>query len=325
MTVTALHCGDAHGGCYAIGWVASMLLHGSLVVGAILFVQHVHLAPQMDPFKWDVTLVSSVPPSLPSSPSASPAESLPSTSSNTPATIVQEHPAQPVLKPTRPESFDPEPPHMTVTAEPAPLPQTDSPVVESITHSSSPVDSEGSPHITDHSEPSSIPFEKESASTTMAATPVFSDPLVPVSSDADRSAEPATSITPHITTPPAEASAPADLSATQVAALTSTGANRPARADYGWLSEVILRRVEELKHYPAEARADRAEGKVVVKAVINEDGGVENVEVFQSSGSTTLDQAAVDLMRRAAPFSLPHSLEKPRVTVKIPMNYRLDR
>ena len=83
--------------------------------------------------------------------------------------------------------------------------------------------------------------------------------------------------------------------------------------------------MEELKRYPAEARVDRAEGKVVVKAVINADGSVDDVEIFQSSGSTTLDKAAVDLMQRAGPFSLPHSLGKPRVTVKIPMNYRLDR
>jgi protein TonB len=127
-----------------------------------------------------------------------------------------------------------------------------------------------------------------------------------------------------MTTPP-ETSVSAASSSPQVAALVPSGANRPARTDYGWLSEVVLRRVEELKRYPAEARVDRAEGKVVVKAVINEDGSVDDVEVFQSSGSMTLDTAAVDLMRRAAPFALPHSLGKPRVTIKIPMNYRLDR
>jgi protein TonB len=127
-----------------------------------------------------------------------------------------------------------------------------------------------------------------------------------------------------MTTPP-ETSVLAASSSPQVAALVPSGANRPARTDYGWLSEVVLRRVEELKRYPAEARVDRAEGKVVVKAVINEDGSVDNVEIFQSSGSPTLDNAAVDLMRRAAPFALPHSLGKPRVTIKIPMNYRLDR
>jgi protein TonB len=128
-----------------------------------------------------------------------------------------------------------------------------------------------------------------------------------------------------MTTSPTESPLAAASSGTQVASLAPAGSNKPARIDYGWLSDVVLRRVEELKRYPAEARVDRAEGKVVVKAVINEDGSVGDVEVFQSSGFPTLDHAAVDLMRRAAPFSLPHSLGKPRVTIKIPMNYRLDR
>lgn len=97
----------------------------------------------------------------------------------------------------------------------------------------------------------------------------------------------------------------------------------PTTRDYGWLSETIVRRVEELKRYPASARVDRAEGKVVVKAVINEDGSIGEVNVFQSSGYPALDEAAVETMQRAAPFHLPHSLGQPRITIKIPMSYRL--
>jgi protein TonB len=99
----------------------------------------------------------------------------------------------------------------------------------------------------------------------------------------------------------------------------------PTKRDYGWLSEAILHRVEELKRYPASARVDRAEGKVVVKAVINEDGSIGEVEVFQSSGHPGLDKAAVETMRQAAPFHLPLPLGQPRMTIKIPMSYRLDR
>jgi protein TonB len=99
----------------------------------------------------------------------------------------------------------------------------------------------------------------------------------------------------------------------------------PAKRDYGWLSETILRRVEELKRYPSSARVDRAEGRVVVRAVINEDGSVGDVEVSQSSGHQGLDKAAVETMRQAAPFELPRPLGQPRMTIKIPMNYRLDQ
>jgi protein TonB len=110
-----------------------------------------------------------------------------------------------------------------------------------------------------------------------------------------------------------------------MAAISPPPSNAPTKRDYGWLSEAILRRVEELKRYPASARVERAEGKVVVKAVINEDGSIGEVEVFQSSGHSGLDKAAVETMRQAAPFHLPRPLGQPRMTIKIPMSYRLDR
>jgi protein TonB len=110
-----------------------------------------------------------------------------------------------------------------------------------------------------------------------------------------------------------------------MAAISPAPMSVPAKRDYGWLSEAILRRVEELKRYPASARVDRAEGKVVVKAMIDEDGSIGEVEVFQSSGYPTLDKAAVETLRQAAPFHLPRPLGQPHMTIKIPMSYRLDR
>jgi protein TonB len=87
---------------------------------------------------------------------------------------------------------------------------------------------------------------------------------------------------------------------------------------------MIMRRMQELKRYPAEARLDRAEGKVILKAVIRNNGSIEAIEVLQSSGHQSLDNAAVELLNLAAPFHFPRPLEKPQMTVKIPMNYRLE-
>lgn len=325
MTIAELYRGGDHAGAHAAGWVISVLLHCGLIVGALLFVQRVQLAPQSEPFRWNVALVSSDSPPIPSpgSSSSDPSPAVtPATPTTPPIITSRMHPAPPVLQtviPTVAETVKlvdraPTPPPVLV-APPQPT--------EPIEHTPAAIESMSPSDQTASSETVTVSPQRESDST-MAITSAHPESSTLTSSLASTSLEPAASITQQ-TPPAAETSVPAASSASQVAALAPPGSNRSARIDYGWLSEVILRRVEELKRYPAEARVDRTEGKVVVKAVINEDGSVDDVEIFQSSGSTTLDKAAIDLMRRAAPFSLPHLLGKPRVTVKIPMNYRLDR
>jgi periplasmic protein TonB len=121
------------------------------------------------------------------------------------------------------------------------------------------------------------------------------------------------------------APAPASDPQPQDAALAPASVSAPVKPDYGWLSEMIVRRVEELKRYPADARLEQAQGKVVVKAVINEDGSVSNAEVVKSSGFRSLDQAALDLMRHAGPFNLPRPLGKSSLAIRVPINYSIDR
>jgi len=45
-------------GPLAASWLVSCLLHGGLAVAAISFVQRMQLAPQADPFQWDVAMVA---------------------------------------------------------------------------------------------------------------------------------------------------------------------------------------------------------------------------------------------------------------------------
>ena len=143
-------------------------------------------------------------------------------------------------------------------------------------------------------------------------------------------ATPSPQVSPHspVTDPTPSTTATASVqpqAASEQQEIAMASVPLPARTDYGWLSDTILRRVEELKRYPSEARLDRAEGKVVLKVVIRGDGSVDDVEVYQSSGYRSLDHAAVELLRLAAPFQLPRPLGKSQMTVKIPMNYRLEQ
>jgi periplasmic protein TonB len=99
---------------------------------------------------------------------------------------------------------------------------------------------------------------------------------------------------------------------------------RRTQADYGWLRDLLWKRIEELKRYPMLARANHWEGKVVVQAVIRADGTVGALSVAESSGHALLDEEAMVVMRKASPLRLTHQLEKSQITILVPISYRLE-
>ncbi|MCX5724885.1 MAG: TonB family protein [Nitrospirae bacterium] len=314
------------------GWVLSLLLHGSFMLGALMFAQRVQLAPQPEPFTWNVAMVSpETAPSTPVTPESS-RPPLPAKQTNAPTAV---QPTPPVSPAAQPEATRPVP---AVTPVPAvPAPQAIAPTPPLTARAAHAIDSGPAPHESvpaPSAEPSRLTPRTE---TTPAPTPgeqtlsgenppqmAKSPAAVPAPTQKPPSSPIASQATP--TAPPlVDPSPTTSTQSTQIASRAPSASSTPTRPDYGWLSEAISRRVEELKRYPATARIDRAEGKVVVKAVINEDGSVGEIEVFQSSGYPSLDQAALETIRQAAPFHLPHPLGRPRLTIKIPMSYRLDR
>ena len=101
---------------------------------------------------------------------------------------------------------------------------------------------------------------------------------------------------------------------------------RPAKkTDYGWLAESLHRRIIELRHYPSTARLNGWEGKVVLKVSIRHDGELKDVEVVKSSGHESLDQAAMEAVRRACPLHMKHELTAPMVVLHLPVSYSLNR
>lgn len=299
-----------HKGAHVQGWLVSVLLHGTVALAAILFVKQIQLAPQDEPFKWNVAMVSTTQPVQPtaSSTNQAPAPTVPSTTSVPSSHMQQTAPAQTL----------PSPQPLAQQTTPSFSERTVTPVV---------------------TEPPVSPPPQPAAHTTQPAEPIRHETVAPMVAEATsivKPAEASVAVSAESAAQTAPSSAPSAIleqtaqsdqapAPTQMAAIFSAPTNTPTTRDYGWLSEAILRRVEELKRYPASARVDHAEGKVVVKAVIDEDGGIGEVEVFQSSGHPGLDKAAVETMREAAPFHLPRPLGQPRMTIKIPMSYRLDR
>ena len=289
---------------HSLGWLVSILLHGALALITLILVTQAQLSPQDKPFKWNVAMVSPTQPVTPttSPPHQSTPQSVPAPPS-TPASPIQQN--------------MPTPPIATLQ----PLAQQTTPSITERTTVS--------PLVAEPPTPTPLEPVTPPQSAAHTARPAEEPPTVPMPADTPAAPSPpsATPVSPPIQTAPVSPT-PATLTDTapaQTAAIAQASANTPVKRDYGWLSETILRRVEELKRYPASARAERVEGKVVVKAVINEDGSIGEMDVFQSSGHPGLDKAAMDTMRQAAPFHLPHPLGQPRMTIKIPMSYRLDK
>jgi periplasmic protein TonB len=95
------------------------------------------------------------------------------------------------------------------------------------------------------------------------------------------------------------------------------------QADYGWLEEALRSKVQKLKRYPTIARMNNWEGRVLLRAVITDNGEVAELEVAESSGHVALDAAALEAMKRASPLKLPHPLGRSHVVLHVPIRYDL--
>lgn len=97
--------------------------------------------------------------------------------------------------------------------------------------------------------------------------------------------------------------------------LTAASARRAEEADYLYRWTEWVERVGN-EHYPDEARRRQLFGDLRLAVAISRDGNVENVEILASSGQPILDQAAVRIVRLAAPFApIPSSISADRIEV----------
>ena len=64
-------------------------------------------------------------------------------------------------------------------------------------------------------------------------------------------------------------------------------------------------RLNQFKHYPAQARQRHQEGRVVVAFTLDTDGHVVSSKIVKSSGSDILDRETLDLISRAQPYPVP--------------------
>lgn len=84
----------------------------------------------------------------------------------------------------------------------------------------------------------------------------------------------------------------------------------------------ILVRLQRALVYPAKARPGRLQGHLVIQFAVTRAGEVVDLAVVQSSGKAMFDQAALDMVRRAAPFPpLPADYEGNTMPFTTPVRF----
>jgi protein TonB len=128
---------------------------------------------------------------------------------------------------------------------------------------------------------------------------------------------------PLVTQSPANEAVPAQPSLHASVKHAPVRSMPATRADYGWLRDALLSRIERLKGYPYVARTNRWEGLVILEAVINYEGELVDLKIAESSGHSVLDQDAMEVIRKSCPLRLKHPLGKSEMTMRVPISYKL--
>ena len=82
-------------------------------------------------------------------------------------------------------------------------------------------------------------------------------------------------------------------------------ADAPERPDFAYYLEAWRRHVERVGrlNYPSEARRGKITGGLRLLVVVDADGSLASVRLIESSGHAVLDEAALRIVRLAAPYA----------------------
>lgn len=84
----------------------------------------------------------------------------------------------------------------------------------------------------------------------------------------------------------------------------------------------VAAKLRRAKRYPREARRQNLEGTVRVAFTIAANGSVSGIRVIRSSGHPVLDQAAVEMVQRAAPMpKFPSDIRAANMNLQVPVRF----
>lgn len=311
---------------YVRSWALSLAIHGLALAFALTVLSDLRLAPEPEPFKWDVAMVDRPVQQLTEAPSeVAPAKPVPAPSKPAPVQPVTEavqtiQPVQQVVQQQVREMRQ----IVQTAAQPTQVVQQTSvqatPVMQTAAQPT-PVVNEAVQSQEAMQQEVVVPVEAAAQS---VARPVVTEPAQVATSAAAITSPSASRAAPAVADSEAQpiVAASAPVQQTTIRELPVRQAPR-TKADYGWLAEALRQSVDELKRYPHIARMNRWEGRVVLRAVVKEDGQLAELAVAESSGYAILDKDAIEVVRQASPLKLKHPLGQPQVVVQVPISYRL--
>jgi protein TonB len=120
--------------------------------------------------------------------------------------------------------------------------------------------------------------------------------------------------------PPRRTAAPrSERAVAHRAAAPSPGAGGASIASW---RDLVIAQLQRAKRYPAAAEARRAHGVAMVSFTLSRGGGVLARSLARSSGSSDLDQEALAMINRAAPFPpFPSSMPQASIHLSVPVNF----
>lgn len=289
------------------GWICSVVFHAVVGTCALALVSGLKISVEPDPFNWHVVMVD-VPQAQPSVDALSEARPAPPKPRVAEAQPV---PAQPMVETVQRVVQPVHPIPQIVQRESTTVNQTASVVTQAAQPS------ETNTSVAPTATRESVVQDEQIVETRAAVTQQTAAPFVAEPPVIHQNTEPVVQNTPGETNGETAASSPSPV-AEQTGAKTA-----PTKADYGWLVKALLGRLDQLKNYPQLARINHWEGKVILRAVIKDDGQVLMIDVHESSGRSILDDDAIETLRRASPLKLDHPLGKPQVAILMPISYAL--
>lgn len=88
--------------------------------------------------------------------------------------------------------------------------------------------------------------------------------------------------------------------------------------------DIIKQKIEEARRYPLWAKKQGIEGVVYLSFAVLSNGSCQDIKIIHSSGSATLDNEAVETIKRASLFPpIPKGINSPSIHIEVSIVFKL--